>query len=220
MKQRRLRKVSSIETILSQPNSALTRLARKARSQETATEELRGLVGAPLAQHVSVARLDQLGIVVVADSPAWASRCRYAERQILAHFRVKATVPAQFKLTIRTASEITAADDDESNHSIWSDVARKRRQRLAKNKDGSATQPAGASSKRPKPSLSDRTPATPISARNVALLEDVAAGLEDGPLKRSLTSIAEHAKGVAKGVIGNDARADGGSMHDTKDDVT
>ena len=59
-------------------------LTDAATTNARATESLRALVGSPLADHVAVAKIDADVVVVIADSPAWASRCRFHEREIVA----------------------------------------------------------------------------------------------------------------------------------------
>lgn len=64
----------------------LGRLAGEAALLTEATRILRGGLGSPLADHASVAAVRERVLVVVVDSPVWASRLRYQSEKILNHF--------------------------------------------------------------------------------------------------------------------------------------
>lgn len=72
--------------LLSPGAGLLGRLAGEAASLTEATRILRAGLGSPLADHASVAAVREPVLVVVVDSPVWASRLRYQSERILNHF--------------------------------------------------------------------------------------------------------------------------------------
>lgn len=71
-----------------------------ARRLEALDEGLRAFLGAPLQRHCRLANLRDGILVVHADSPAWSTRLRYQERQILAYMR-RAAEPTVRRLVVR-----------------------------------------------------------------------------------------------------------------------
>ena len=74
------------QALLSPGAGHLGRLAGEAASLSEATRILRDCLDPPLADHASVGAVREPVLVVVVDSPVWASRLRYQSEKILNHF--------------------------------------------------------------------------------------------------------------------------------------
>ena len=87
-------------TLLRPGAGLLGRLAREAAYLTEATCILRKCIDSPLADHASVAAIREPALVIVVDSPVWASRLRYQSEKILNHFAE--TLPGPRLTRIRT----------------------------------------------------------------------------------------------------------------------
>ena len=89
--------------LLSPGAGLLGRLAGEAAFLAEATRVLRDGLGPPLADHASVAAVRERVLVVVVDSPVWASRLRYQSEKILNHFSeaLPGPRPARIRTLVR-----------------------------------------------------------------------------------------------------------------------
>ena len=82
----------------------LGRLGRQAEHLAQATRVLREHLDSPLADHASVAAIRASTLVVVVDSPVWATRLRYQSAEILDHLRAALKSPHLARLRIVVTS--------------------------------------------------------------------------------------------------------------------
>ena len=90
----------SIADLLRSSSGPLGRLVANAARLDEATRALRAGLAPPLDQHVSVAGLGPTTLVVVTDSPAWASRLRYQSESILNHICAALATPSLTRVQI------------------------------------------------------------------------------------------------------------------------
>jgi hypothetical protein len=100
---------SSLADILARPDSAVARLARAAAATEDLAATLRAALPADLASALSAATLREDGtLVILAASPAWATRLRFEGEALLARCRERH--PGAERIRVRVAG---AAGSDE-----------------------------------------------------------------------------------------------------------
>lgn len=91
-----------IADVLQKPGSGLARLARRAASMADLAESLKSALPEPLARHVLSVNHRAHTLVVLVDSPAWATRLRYLEGEIRSRLAADQGIGIE-KLVVRVA---------------------------------------------------------------------------------------------------------------------
>ena len=106
-------KLVGAHQLLKSSTGSLGRLVANASRLERATCALHAHLTPPLDQHVAVAAVRERDLVVVCDSPAWASRLRYQSPQILNHMKAALGNPdlTRLELLVRPAESLPTRDD-------------------------------------------------------------------------------------------------------------
>jgi hypothetical protein len=103
---------TAVQAFLEGPGS-LGKLLREADEQQRLTARLRGLLPADLAPHLAAVRVRRGCLVLFADSPAWASRLRYAAPGI------RTTLPSIRAIRIRVSPP-----EPRARHAGWGGARR------------------------------------------------------------------------------------------------
>lgn len=93
----------SLSRALHSGSSALSVLSRRARALQRWEQVIGDQLPAEFRGHWALARVDTHGMVLVADSPAWASRLRYMGSQIM-RLVANAGGPAAVRMTIKVGN--------------------------------------------------------------------------------------------------------------------
>lgn len=78
-----------ISSLLTDRSQQLHVLVTRAQHLRELTKKLRGLLPAPLANHVVVANITETTLVLAADSPIWMTKLRYYTPKLLANFQIR-----------------------------------------------------------------------------------------------------------------------------------